>query len=139
VVASVALALPLAFEAKEPDAMSRLPRQSDEPIFGAFVVVRTVVAAALMTAGAIGLLLRDSIVRIGVFSNPAVFIGIATIIALQLAFIYTPFMQPVFGTGALAARDMALTALAAVIILPAIGLEERSRNMTEPRSGMQRS
>jgi Ca2+-transporting ATPase len=151
--------------------MSRPPRRPDEPIFGAFVVMRTVVAAALMTAGAIGLFLyeydistadesalakaqtmavttvvmlqifymlscrslRDSILRIGVFSNLSVFIGIATIIALQLAFIYTPFMQQVFGTAALAARDLALTALAALIILPVIGLEKRLRNMTEPR------
>lgn len=171
VVASVALALPLAFETKEPDVMTRPPRRSDEPIFGTFVVMRTVVAAALMTAGAIGLFLyeydistadesalakaqtmavttvvmfqilymlscrslRDSILSIGVFSNPAVFIGIATVIALQLAFIYTPFMQQVFGTAALAPRDLALTALAAVIILPVIGLEKRLRNMIEPR------
>lgn len=169
VVASVALALPLAFEAKEPDVMSRPPRRPDEPIFGAFVVIRTVVAAALMTAGAIGLFLyehgistadeaalakaqtmavttvvmfqifymlgcrslRGSIVSIGLFSNPTVFIGIGVIIALQLAFIYAPSMQTLFGTAPLAARDLALSALAGMVILPVISVEKRLRSRTK--------
>lgn len=169
VVASVALALPLAFEAKEPDVMSRPPRRPDEPIFGAFVVIRTVVAAALMTAGAIGLFLyeydistadeaalakaqtmavttvvmfqifymlscrslRDSILRIGAFSNPAVFLGIAAITALQLAFIYAPPMQALFGTAPLAVRDLALSVLAGMVILPVISVEKCLRSRTK--------
>ncbi|HSB22082.1 MAG TPA: HAD-IC family P-type ATPase [Burkholderiaceae bacterium] len=171
VVASVALALPLALEAKEPNVMSRPPRRPDAPLFGAFVVTRTFVAAALMTAGAIGLFLyeydlasadeaalakaqtmavttvvmfqifymltcrslRGSILRIGVFSNPAVFVGIAAIIALQLAFIYTPSMQALFGTAALSARDLALSVLAGTIILPVVGLEKRLVTLGERR------
>ena len=169
VVASVALALPLAFEAKEPDVMSRLPRRPDAPIFGAFVVMRTLVAATLMTAGAIGLFLyeydisatdeaalakaqtmavttvvtfqifymlscrslRGSILRIGVFSNPVVFLGIAAIVALQFAFIYASPMQALFGTAALSASDLALSVLAGIIILPVIALEKRLRNLGE--------
>jgi magnesium-transporting ATPase (P-type) len=54
-VAAVALALPLAFEAKEPDIMSRPPRDLGHPILDRFVVSRTVLVGLLMTAGAIGL------------------------------------------------------------------------------------
>jgi Ca2+-transporting ATPase len=54
-VAAVSLALPLAFEAKEPDIMNRPPRSPREPVLSRFVVYRTVFAAIFMTAGAIGL------------------------------------------------------------------------------------
>jgi Ca2+-transporting ATPase len=54
-VGAVALALPLAFEAREPDVMTRPPRRPDEPILSPFVVRRTLIAAVLMTAGAVGL------------------------------------------------------------------------------------
>lgn len=58
-VASVALSLPLAFEVPERDAMRRPPRRSDEPILGHFVIVRTVLVALLMCAGAVGLFLWE--------------------------------------------------------------------------------
>jgi Ca2+-transporting ATPase len=54
-VATVSLALPLAFEAKEPDIMKRPPRPPEEPVLSKFVIYRTVLAATLMAAGAIGL------------------------------------------------------------------------------------
>ncbi len=56
-VAAVTLALPLAFEAKEPDVMNRPPRNPKEPVLNKFVAFRTVLAATLMTAGAVGLFL----------------------------------------------------------------------------------
>ena len=58
-VATVALALPLAFESKEPDVMRRKPRSPDEPVLGAFILKRTAVAALLMTASAVGLILYE--------------------------------------------------------------------------------
>jgi calcium-translocating P-type ATPase len=58
-VATVTLSLPLAFEAKEPNLMERPPRRANEPILGRFVLVRTVVVALLMTAGAVGLFLME--------------------------------------------------------------------------------
>lgn len=54
-VATVALAIPLAFEAKEADIMKRKPRPLSEPLFTRFVMWRTVLVAVLMAVGAIAL------------------------------------------------------------------------------------
>ncbi|TQM36927.1 cation-translocating P-type ATPase [Pseudonocardia cypriaca] len=56
-VATVSLALPVAFEAQEPDAMRKPPRDPDERLLSRFVVVRTVYVGALMAAVAIALFL----------------------------------------------------------------------------------
>jgi magnesium-transporting ATPase (P-type) len=56
-VATVSLALPIAFEVLEPGAMDRPPRRSDEPLLSRFVVMRTVWIGALMAAVAIALFL----------------------------------------------------------------------------------
>jgi magnesium-transporting ATPase (P-type) len=54
-VATVTLALPLAFEAMEPGLMRRPPRDPGVPVLSRFVLGRTVLVAVLMAAGAIGL------------------------------------------------------------------------------------
>ncbi len=165
-VATVALALPLAFEAKEPDVMRRPPRSPREPLLSAFVVRRTILAAVLMTAAAVGLFLfefshylergmeqrtalaeaqtmavttviffqifyvlscrslRESIFRIGVFSNPFIYVGIGVLLALQMAFIYAPPLQSVFRTAALEPHELLLSFLAGVVIQPVISLEK---------------
>jgi len=56
-VATVTLALPLAFEVHERHVMQRPPRAPDEPVLSHFVVMRTGLVALLMAAGAIGLFL----------------------------------------------------------------------------------
>jgi len=58
-VVAVALALPLAFEAQEPGLMERPPRPPNEPLLGPFLVLRTFLVAALMTAGAVGMFLYE--------------------------------------------------------------------------------
>ena len=58
-VTSVALSLPLAFEVSEPNSMKRPPRDPSAHILGRFVIIRTVVVASLMAAGAIGLFLWE--------------------------------------------------------------------------------
>jgi Ca2+-transporting ATPase len=173
-VAAVALALPLAFEAKEPDVMRRPPRDPKEPVLNRFVVIRTLVAATLMTAGSVGLFLwqygtemadrassglgeaeivseaqtmavttvimfqifymlncrslKDSIFRIGVFSNKAVFVGVGAILLLQALFIYAPPMQAIFSTSPLSPTSLLYSTLAGAIILPVITIEKFVRN-----------
>ena len=58
-VAAVTLSLPLAFEVREHDAMRRPPRKLNTPILGRFVIVRTILVALLMAAGAVGLFLWE--------------------------------------------------------------------------------
>ena len=66
--------------------------------------------------------------KIGVFSNPTVFIGIAAVLGLQAMFIYTPFMQAIFETSPLSLGDLLVSTLAGAIILPVISLEKWWRN-----------
>jgi magnesium-transporting ATPase (P-type) len=58
-VATVSLALPLAFEAHEPGLMSRPPRDPGEPLLSRFVVARTIYVGALMAAVAVVLFLLE--------------------------------------------------------------------------------
>jgi len=58
-VVAIALALPLAFEAQEPGLMERPPRPPNEPLLSPFLVFRTFLVGALMTAGAVGLFLHE--------------------------------------------------------------------------------
>ena len=68
--------------------------------------------------------LKDSVFKIGFFSNHIVFIGIASILALQALFIYTPFFQHVFGTTALGLNDVLLSVGAGFLIFPIIWIEK---------------
>jgi Ca2+-transporting ATPase len=164
-VAAVALALPLAFEATEPDIMHRPPRKSNS-LFSRFVVFRIVFVSVLMTAGTILLFnweyskslaegisasdalpraqtiavtfvimfqifyllncrsLRETILKIGFFSNKTIFVGIGVVLVFQAAFIYNPFMQNVFGTVALNLHEVVLSIVTGFIIFPLIGLEK---------------
>ena len=56
-VATVSLALPLAFEAHEPGLMRRPPRDPDKRLLSGFVVARTIYVGALMAAVAVVLFL----------------------------------------------------------------------------------
>lgn len=165
-VAAIALALPLAFEVKEPNVMRRPPRKPEEPLFNGFITFRVFFVSLLMTAGTILLFnweyntalaegishesalpkaqtiavtfviifqifymincrsLKDSVLKIGLFSNKIVFAGIFTIIALQMLFIYTPFMQSVFGTTALDLKGVLISFAAGFLIFPVIAAEK---------------
>ncbi|MCU0971851.1 MAG: HAD-IC family P-type ATPase, partial [Gammaproteobacteria bacterium] len=165
-VAAVALALPLAFETREPDVMRRPPRDPAAPVLSGFVIWRTALAALLMTAGAVGLFqwelqqyldrgvprdqalaeaqtiavttvilfqifylmnsrsLRDSVLRIGLTSNPAIFVGVTAVVLLQGAFIYFPPLQQVFGSASLEWDDILVAALVGSLISPAVALEK---------------
>lgn len=58
-ITAVALTLPLALEAKEPDVMNRPPRKPDKPILGPFLVFRIILVALVMAGGTIGLFLWE--------------------------------------------------------------------------------
>jgi calcium-translocating P-type ATPase len=49
-----------------------------------------------------------SLRAIGVFSNPALLVGIAGAIVFALLLVYTPFLHPVFGTATLPAKELLL-------------------------------
>ena len=165
-VAAVALALPLAFEAMEPDIMRRAPREPDASVLSRFVIVRTVYVALLMAAGALGLFLyefavetargttfatalaeaqtmavttvilfqifyllncrslRESVLKIGLWSNPWIYAGIGALLLLQLGFIYLPFMNALFGTAPLGPVALLQALAVAVLVLPIISAEK---------------
>jgi Ca2+-transporting ATPase len=173
-VASITLSIPLAFEVLEPNAMRRMPRSPDEPVFSGFIVARLIIVALLMSAGACGLFLweyfriigpepvttarhalalaeaqticvtsitftqifyllncrslRDSLFSQGVFSNPAIFIGIGILLLLQSCFIYLPPLQTLFASAALDARAWLYAMAAGAIVLPVISLDKWIRN-----------
>jgi Ca2+-transporting ATPase len=58
-ITAVALALPLAMEAMEPDIMRRPPRVPGKSIFTAFVTFRIIMVSLLMAGGTIGLFLWE--------------------------------------------------------------------------------
>ncbi len=80
--------------------------------------------------------LRTSMFRIGFLANPAVFVGIGLLLLLQLAFVYLPPMQSVFGTSALSVSAIARAAALGATILPVIGLEKALRARRAPGSGL---
>ncbi|MBF0411033.1 MAG: HAD-IC family P-type ATPase [Candidatus Riflebacteria bacterium] len=165
-VAAIALALPLAFEVKEPNVMHRPPRKPKEALFNRFVTFRVFFVSILMTLGAIVLFsweyadslasgmaqadalarsqtiavtfiiffqifylinsrsLKDTLLKIGIFSNVFIFWGIGAILILQALFIYTPFMQKVFGTASLDSRGLLLSLATGSAIFLIISLEK---------------
>ncbi|GHG94460.1 HAD-IC family P-type ATPase [Comamonas sp. JC664] len=171
-VATVSLALPLAFEAREPDVMRRAPRDPGAPVLNHFVVMRTGLVAVLMAAGAIGLFwweyhrdltpnghtralaeaqtmavntvisfqmfylfmcrsLMGSVRKVGLFSNRSVFVGMGLLVLLQVAFMYLPFMQRVFGTAPLGLEGVGLSILVGAVVLPVVGVEKWLRQRKE--------
>lgn len=181
-VATVALALPLAFETRERNVMQRPPRSPEEPVLSRFVIVRTFVAAVLMCGGATGLFyweyvrelrlvgmpghetltqaivlaeaqtlavttvivfqifyllncrsLRHSLRSLGIFSNRTIFVGIGSLLVLQAAYVYAPFMHAIFGSAPLSAIEWLLATVVGAAILPVITIEKWDRNRRAAR------
>ena len=165
-VTAIALALPLAFEVKEPNVMNRPPRKPDEALFNGFVTFRVFFVSILMTVVTIVLFnweyayslktgmaqtdalarsqsiavtfiiffqifylincrsLKDSVFKIGLFSNGFIFLGIGSIMLLQAMFLYTPFMQKVFGTASLDGKGLFISFVAGSLIFIVISIEK---------------
>ncbi len=90
-VATVSLALPLAFEAQEPDVMRRPPRKPEEPVFGSFLLTRTTAVALLMTAATVGVFLWEYFVELRKGVAPAVALGESQTIAVTTIIIFQCF------------------------------------------------
>ncbi|WP_246560110.1 HAD-IC family P-type ATPase [Geobacter grbiciae] len=66
--------------------------------------------------------LRDSLLTQGVFSNPAIFIGIGILLLLQACFIYLPPLQAIFGSSPLDSSAWLYAILVGAVVLPVISL-----------------
>jgi Ca2+-transporting ATPase len=77
--------------------------------------------------------LRDSVLTIGLWTNPTVYAGIAALLLLQLGFVYLPFMNEVFGSAPLALDAWLAAALVSAVVLPVISLEKRVRQTLHKR------
>jgi cation-transporting P-type ATPase F len=76
--------------------------------------------------------LRYSMFRLGLFSNPWLLLGVATMTGLQLLFTYAPFMQNIFGSEALGAPEWALVVGTGLLIYIVVGIEKwLSRHWTD--------
>jgi magnesium-transporting ATPase (P-type) len=68
--------------------------------------------------------LRDSVFRIGLWSNPWIYAGIGVLILLQLGFIYLPFMNALFYSAPLSVTALLESLLMALVVLPVVGAEK---------------
>ena len=67
---------------------------------------------------------RDSLFRIGLFSNPAMLAAVGGSILLQLGVIYVPFLQDFFRTVALSGRQLLVCATAAAGLFVAVEIHK---------------
>jgi Ca2+-transporting ATPase len=67
---------------------------------------------------------RESLFRLGLFTNKAMLGAVAAGVALQLAVIYVPFLNPVFDTKPLTAGELALCTALSFVPLAAIEVEK---------------
>jgi Ca2+-transporting ATPase len=68
--------------------------------------------------------LTDGLAATGWFSNPTIWIGIGILLALQIGFIYLPFMNPLFGSAPLDGAAWLRAILAGIVVIPVFSLEK---------------
>jgi len=71
--------------------------------------------------------LKEPFFRLGLFSNPAVWPGILTLLGLQAAFVHLPALNHLFGSGPLEPVEWVKSALTAAVVLPVVALEKAIR------------
>jgi Ca2+-transporting ATPase len=67
---------------------------------------------------------RDSLFRIVLFSNRPLLAAIALSVVLQMAAVYTPFLQKYLGTQPLAVGDLALAVVVSTSVFWALEIEK---------------
>ncbi len=70
---------------------------------------------------------RESLFRIGPFSNGLMVLAVGLTFALQMLLLYVPFFQRVFVTRPLSARDLAISLLASAVVFAVIELYKLAR------------
>jgi magnesium-transporting ATPase (P-type) len=68
--------------------------------------------------------LRRSIARMGLFSNPAVWAGVLSTVALHAAFVHLPAMNLLFHSSPLGAREWIVSALVATTVVPVVAVHK---------------
>ena len=68
--------------------------------------------------------LKFSVRKIGLFSNPTIYLGIGVVMLVQTAFVYVPFMNSWFHSSPLKAEAWGLSAAVAFSIMIVIGIEK---------------
>jgi Ca2+-transporting ATPase len=63
---------------------------------------------------------NDTLVEIGIFSNPSLLGSVLLTLVLQLAVIYVPFLQGIFETVSLTPAELAISLLFSLIVLAAV-------------------
>ncbi len=92
------------------------------------MVVNTVVVMEIFYLFSIRYVHGPSITWRGVFGTPAVLIGVALVVAMQLAFTYVPAMQKIFGTAPVGVLDGILIVGVGVALLLLVEIEKRIGN-----------
>jgi magnesium-transporting ATPase (P-type) len=116
-VSSLCLALALAFEPTEPDAMTRPPRSPDEPILSGFLAWRVILVSALFLAGVFGIF-EWAITR-GAEIETARTLAVNTLVVMEVFYLFsirflrTPSLtlRGVIGTPVVLASVAAVVAL----------------------------
>jgi magnesium-transporting ATPase (P-type) len=68
--------------------------------------------------------LRGLSLRIGLFSNLWIYVGIGAILLLQLGFVFLPFMHVLFGSDPLSLATWGQSLLVGALVLPVVGIEK---------------
>ncbi len=76
--------------------------------------------------------MKDSVLAIGLWSNPMIYVGIGLLAVLQLLFIYLPVMNTVFGTLPLSALDLGKAIMVGAVVLPVVAVEKSLRARRAP-------
>src|SRR5690606_35702407 len=81
--------------------------------------------------------LRNSVWHIGLWSNPAIYIGIAVLLLFQLCYVYLPLMMTLFDSAPLSLAAWCKAAAVALTVLPAISIEKWLRQRRAARKRQQ--
>lgn len=159
------LGMMLAFEPREPDIMTRAPRDPGLPILDTQMIFRIFFVGILMLIGGFGLFelaewrgfaverartiavnvfifieifylfncrsLKQSVFRIGFFSNPLAFAGVGVMIALQMVYTYFPPANRVFQSAPISLGDwVSILVFSAVVfgLVEAVKARLRKKN-----------